>query len=379
MDVSKEQIRRFRLQTHHLDTWYSPAEALDIAGVIGLQNSPPGSWEKAMLNRISGISHEELKQMLEVDKSLLQAWSFRGAPVVFPARDSSVFLSALIPQGSEPWIYTHGIQLALDYLQMPFEKLLMTLKQLMPKLDEITIKSKTTLDQTLAEWMEPLLPKEKRDSWNSPSMYGNPDKQTVGGAVASFLLRPCSFMGLIVFGKREGTSPTFTSYQNWMGEPLKPEDCPEQKLVRKFIHCYGPTSSSEFAKWLGCSPEQAKRMWASIVEEIDEVSVSGKSRFILSSDRDALAAAPIPERKVHLLSGHDPYLGLQDRATILEDKDKQRVIWQTVSNPGAILYQGEIVGTWKSRKRGRNQDIEIDTWKTYPGLDQSIKELTLEK
>ena len=50
--------------------------------------------------------------------------------------------------------------------------------------------------------MLPVLPAEKRDLWNQPSMYGSPDKQTVGGAVVSFLLRPCAFMGLVVFGRR---------------------------------------------------------------------------------------------------------------------------------------------------------------------------------
>lgn len=245
----------------------------------------------------------------------------------------------------------------------------------MPGLDGEVIVSKTMLDQTLAEWMLPLLPKDKRDLWNSPSMYGNPEKQTVGGAVVSFLLRPCAFMGLVVFGKRESISPTFTSYKNWTGHPLEIEAVPEQKLVRKYLHCYGPGTKSGFAEWLGCSPAQAERIWQTVIDEIEPVSVSGKVRYIRSEDKYLLLSPPPAERTVHLLGGHDPYLGLQDREVILEDRARQKQIWQTVSNPGAVLWQGKIVGFWKTRKRGKGLEIEVTLWEAADRLKLDLQEL----
>lgn len=176
--------------------------------------------------------------------------------------------------------------------------------QVMSKLDSEVLKSKTVLDQTLAEWVLPLLPNDKRDLWNKPSMYGNPEKQTVGGAVVSFLLRPCSFMGLVVFGKREGISPTFTSYKNWTGHSLEIEGIPEQKLVRKYLHCYGPASVEGFRDWLGCSSAQAKRIWQTVIDEIEPVNLSGKELYVLSDDKEMLFSPPQPERKLHLLGGH---------------------------------------------------------------------------
>lgn len=209
--ITEEQIRLFRLRTHHLDRWYPLSDALRVAGACGFQNTPPGAWEIAFQNRIRDCTREDMVRMLEVEKTLLQAWSIRGVPLVFPTAESDTFLSALVARECEPWIYTQGIQLALDHLQMHLEELLPLLVQVMPQLDGQVIKSKTLLDQTLADWMLPVLPAEKRDPWNQPSMYGSPDKQTVGGAVVSFLLRPCAFMGLVVFGRREGISPAFTS------------------------------------------------------------------------------------------------------------------------------------------------------------------------
>ena len=58
-------------------------------------------------------------------------------------------------------------------------------------LDKETVQSKEALDRRLAGVIEPMLPPEVRPAWNAPSMYGQPDRQTVGGAAVSFLLRPC--------------------------------------------------------------------------------------------------------------------------------------------------------------------------------------------
>ncbi|WP_343249415.1 winged helix DNA-binding domain-containing protein [Diplocloster hominis] len=373
--VTKEQIRRFRLHTHHLDTWYPKKDIRNIAGACGFQNSPPGAWENALYNRMAECTLHDMNQMLEVEKTLLQAWSFRGAPVVFPALESDVFLSGLVPEENEPWIYTRGIQLALDFLEMSFGEVLALLEQVMPGMDAEVVKSKTALDQTLAEWVQPLLPRGKKELWNQPSPYGNPDKQTVGGAVVSFLLRPCAFKGLVVFGKREGISPTFTSYKRWTGHSVEGAGDPGHKLVRKYLHCFGPATQGGFADWLGCSPAQAARLWKTVKDETEPVSLSGKERFILSEDRALLLSPPEPDRKIHLLGGHDPYLGLQDREVILEDRTRQKQIWQTVSNPGAVLCQGKIAGMWKSRKKGKGLDIVITLWDQQDGHIKEIESL----
>jgi hypothetical protein len=83
--------------------------------------------------------------------------------LVFSTSESDAFLSALVSEPAEPWIYTQGIQLAIDFFQISFEELLSFLTQVMPKLDGEVLKSKTTLDQTLAGWVFPLLPDDKKD------------------------------------------------------------------------------------------------------------------------------------------------------------------------------------------------------------------------
>ena len=364
-----EQIRNFRLHSHHLDTFYRKENISGIAGACGMQNSPPGAWETALHSRVPGCSLAEMEHMLYRGKSLLQAWSLRGAPFVFPASESDVFLSALISGHEEPWIYTQGISAALEFLQMGFDELFERLKQVIPQLDQTVIVSKTSLDQTLAQWMTPLLPNGKRDLWNRPSMYGNPDIQTVGGAAVSFLLRPCAFCGLVVFGERSGVSPSFTSYKAWTGQPLTAREDAVRALVRKYLHCYGPATPDTFTGWLGCSAKQGRRMWGTTAEEMEPVTVLGKKAFILSEDRELLSGPFTAQRELLLLGGHDPFLDQRDRLILQPDKSLHRQIWRLVTNPGVIVLRGEAIGIWTAKKKSKGLEMKMTLWSQH-GLEK---------
>lgn len=363
---SVEQIRIFRLRSHHLDKDYQKQDILQIAGACGLQNTPPGAWETVLFNRVPDCGMADMRYLLYKEKSLLQAWSIRGIPVVFPAMESDVFLSALIPQNNEPWIYTQGITLALDFLGMAFDELLEIQRQVMPRLDDTVLVSKTALDQTIAQWMLPLLPAEKQALWNQPSMYGNPDVQTVGGAVVSFLLRPCALHGLVVFGNRDGSSPSFTSFKSWTGLSVDADDDASKKLVRKYLHCYGPATADAFIAWSGCSKKQGRRMWETISGETEPVLVSGKKAFILSEDKASLFSPACLERELLLLGGHDPFLDQRDRFILQPDQKLHKQIWRLVTNPGAILYRGKIIGIWTSIKKSKGLEIKMTLWENSP-------------
>lgn len=350
LNVAPEQLRFFRLAVHRLDRRRPLAELQQAAGVCGLQNSPPGAWETALFQRLEDCTLADLQKALYVDKSLLQAWSIRGVPLVFPTAESDVFLSPLTARpGEEPWIYTQGVGLALDYLGMPWEEALALVRQAVGYLEDHTVQSKEELDRVLAAQAAVLLPPEQRARWNAPTLYGRTDRQSVGGAVVSFALRPCSFSGLVVFGQRQGISPTFTSYRRWLGRDLAPRPDAEACLVRKFLHAYGPSTPARLADWLGSTPVQARRLWQTVEEELAPVTVEGKRGWMLAEDMDALTRAVPPEEPLRLLGAHDPYLDARDRALLLEDTALQRKVWKTAANPNVVLRQGRVAGIWQTK------------------------------
>ncbi len=357
--VTAEMARSHRLRAHHLAAPLPPGAYCEAAAACGLQNSPPGAFETALFARVQGASPAGIRRALYEEKSLLQAWSLRGAPAVFPTRDSDVFLCALQgTQAEQPWVYTQGIGLALAPLGM-------TVAQLWPAVRAATVQAlrggaivgKPALDAAIAAQAAPLLPKEKRAVWNSPSPYGRPGVQTLGGAVASFLARPCAFERLVVFGRREGALPTFTSPRAWLGAPLAaPRPDAAAALARRFLHCYGPATPAAFQSWLGACPAQAKRMWAAVQPELQPVQLEGRSAWMLAQDMPALLAAAPAQPQLLLLGPHDPYLdvhGPREKALLLPDAARHKAVWQTVSNPGVLLQAGAVAGVWRQSAQGK--------------------------
>jgi hypothetical protein len=377
MQLQPEQIRAHRLRAHHLDRKLPACDIIKAAEVCGLQNSPPGAWETSLFNRLETCTLTTLHNALYTEKTLLQAWSFRGAPFVFPTEQSDIFLTPLIAQeGEDPWIYTAGVKGALDHLQMPFEEVLARVKTAIAYLDEHAITSKEALDRTLANIVFQDLPAEKQALWQDPSIYGNPQKQTMGDAAVSFLLRPCSFYSLIVFGKREGTSPTFTSFRHWVGRNSTHIPNADKELVRKFVHCYGPATKNDLMSWLGCSRKQAQRLWGTVSNELVPIEVESKTGFMSASDLDNLPQEVCDQDQLLLLGAHDPYLDLRDRGMILRDKAQHKEVWKYVSNPGVILKGGRIIGTWRTASTAKTLAFSLITWeKLSKNEHQKLNEL----
>ena len=92
MELSARQIRAHRLRAHHLDQKYPFGELAAVAGTCGLQNSPPGAWETAAFCRLKNCTLPQLHQALYQKNELLQAWSIRGVPLIFPTADSGVVI-----------------------------------------------------------------------------------------------------------------------------------------------------------------------------------------------------------------------------------------------------------------------------------------------
>lgn len=354
--ISQTQIIAHRLRAHHLDAPLPNHKVLIAAGACGMQNSVSMCFEHALMQRIEGFTMKQLHYLLYEEKSLVQAWSMRGVPYVFPSEDIPVFLYSLIPLHHETWIYSHGVSQVIQAIKIPFEKLLSLVEESLSCLDETSIASKYVLDQTLAQAIDERLNKEESKRWRSPSSYGH--NQSQGEAAVSFMLRACSYLGEIVFAHREGITPSFTSFDHWFGVPSIPDPSRAGELVERFVHCYGPCTPKMFQSWLGGDELQARRLWSMRADEMEEVLTDKGSAWILQRDHDDYLDDTIKKRLL-FLSPHDPYLDLKDRDVILKDKEYQQLVWRPSNNPGAIILSGQIIGIWQKKTAGAFIDIRV--------------------
>ena len=106
---------------------------------------------------------------------------------------------------------------------------------------------------------------------------------------------------------------------------------------------------------------------------VQAVRVEGKTRYALPEDAEDLLLGAGEDDRLRLLGPHDPYLDLRDRAVILEESGRQRIVWRTVGNPGVILRGGRVAGVWTARARGERLDVLFAPFE--PGVRARFGEL----
>ncbi|QGN47200.1 DNA glycosylase AlkZ-like family protein [Micromonospora sp. WMMD558] len=53
-----------------------------------------------------------------------------------------------------------------------------------------------------------------------------------------------------------------------------------------------------------------------------------------------------------------PFLAVRDRGVLVPEKAHQAQVWRIIGNPGAVLVDGDVAGTWRARQAGR-KTLEI--------------------
>jgi hypothetical protein len=126
-----------------------------------------------------------------------------------------------------------------------------------------------------------------------------------------------------------------------------------RELTRRFLRRCGPTTVDALAAWLGFAPPAARRWWAALRDELVEVDVEGRRLWCHRDDLPGPADARSADG-VWLLPPFDPLVELADRPLLVPDPARRRKVWRATANPGVLLMDGELAGTWRQRRsRGR--------------------------
>lgn len=142
--------------------------------------------------------------------------------------------------------------------------------------------------------------------------------------------------------------------------PAEPPDAdPEEarlELARRFLRWFAPAAPERFAWWSGVDPADARATWTGLDPELREVDVAGEARVVLREDEEALAGAE-PVEGVRLIPHGDPYIKI-DGELVVRDPERRLEIFprpgvKTAFWPvaGAVLVDGEVVGSWARRQR----------------------------
>lgn len=137
-------------------------------------------------------------------------------------------------------------------------------------------------------------------------------------------------------------------------------------LARAVLRVLGPGTPAHVAGFAGTATRVLTAVWAEVVDAADlaEVRLDGAAAWLPRQDLDALADPPAPD-PVRLLPPFDPLLQVRDRELLVPDPDRRRELYRVLGNPGAVLADGEVVGTWRPRASGRRLALAVTEFEPW--------------
>ncbi|MEO3747687.1 winged helix DNA-binding domain-containing protein [Plantactinospora sp. B5E13] len=330
--VDRRQVSRFRVHAQQLDREHG---TLDDSAVLdlGVQDTGPDGARWALAVR--GV---EVSALAEPDVILL--WSVRGAPHLYRRGDLAEVATAVAPYSD-----ADAGRRIYDAAR---------------PLKAAGIGNLAALDEVAAHL---------RDIVTGPMAKGD-----VSGRLSSRLpepylrfCRPCDAthvyeMPLRLAAVRAGlelrldTSPPVLCPIAGFRPATAAGD--RFDLIRGCLRLLGPATPKQVAGYLDAPVREVKERWP---EDVVEVTVDGEPRWLLGHDRAALESAEV--RVTRLLGPYDLFLQARDRETLVTDPARAKELWPVLGRPGAVLVDGELVGSWRPRKSGRTFTVTVQPWR----------------
>ena len=307
LDVTRQQILAFRRHVGALDERLPPGRrSLQRAAWAGLQDSMPRAALLSIHARLAGTEPSTWE-----DPSLVQLWGPRFNAYVVAARDLAVFSLGRLPDDDRA----------------------------------------RRVAEDLAARLHALLGGAKMTDREAGRVLGEHNHNR---------LRYAAPTGRVLIRWEGARTPIV-----WTVPP--PEVDPREarlELARRYLHVFGPTTPEAFAEWAGIGPRDGVASFAALGRSLTPVRTPVGDAWILTRDEPILRAAPGPAAAARLLPSGDAYFLLHgvDRHLVVPDADRRRALWTLRVWPGALLVEGEIVGTW----RRAQETMAIQTWRRLP-------------
>jgi hypothetical protein len=133
------------------------------------------------------------------------------------------------------------------------------------------------------------------------------------------------------------------------------------ELARRYLHVLGPGTAGSFADWAGIKPRRARAAFEALGRSSTPVRSPIGDGWILAADEADFRTAAEPGMPTRLLPSGDTYFLLwgADREILVPDADRRPELWTPRVWPGALLVDGDVVGTW--RRAGGS--VTVQTWR----------------
>jgi hypothetical protein len=144
------------------------------------------------------------------------------------------------------------------------------------------------------------------------------------------------------------------------------------ELARRYLQVFGPATPEAFARWAGIGPRSGIHAFKTLGQLLTQVRTPIGEAWILSRDEPLFRAAPGPAAPARLLPSGDTWFLLQgaDRELLVPEESQRRALWTSRVWPGALLVEGETVGTW----RRAAHVLTIQSWRRLSPVQRNAVE-----
>ncbi len=322
------QVHAWRLSQHGLTPRLKREDFVKIVTHTGgIQAQVMSAAELALFTRVEGLSSQDVRAALWQDHTLIKTWAMRGTLHLLSANELPLYVAARDwNNDNRSWsnyFASYGLTPAqqesfLSAIPHILEQGPMTRQQL----------ANATAKQTGIAQLRDLIVSE---SWGSP-------------------LKPLAYRGDLCFGPSQGQNITFMNPRTLVSawHSIEPEQA-LKNIVRLYLGAYGPATPENFAHWWGGKITQARKLFNSMKDELEDVEVEGWLAFALRTTLDPLQNIEASET-IHFLPLFDVYtLGLgRGLEPLLSQAYKNLVFRPQGWISAVILLNGSIQGVWQS-------------------------------
>jgi hypothetical protein len=335
VSVSRSQVLAFRVRAQQLNR---AAGTLDDTTVldVGVQDTGPDGAPWALA--IRGVEVAALP-----DDAFTLVWTIRGAPHVYRRADLPAVAAAVEPfsdadagkrifDASKP-LKAAGISnvAALDAVAAAMRSIVTAP---MAK-GEVSTALTAVMDPPYLRWCR---------ACQATHLYEQPFR--LAALRAGLELEP-------------GTSPpVLRPAPGFTPAATTPE---RYDVVRAYLRLLGPATPKHVADYLDAPVKDVRQRWP---DDAVEVSVGGETRWVLDADEPRLLDGMVDV--VRLLGPFDLFLQARDRPLLVDDPVRAKELWPVLGRPGAVLVDGELVGTWRPRKAGKRLTVLVHPWVRLP-------------
>jgi hypothetical protein len=337
--LSWAQVCAGRLERHRLavpSPDARPADAVRAMGGAAHAQVMPAA-ELSIGLRTTGVTRADVRHALWAERSLIKTFGPRGTVHLLPTHDLPTWVGALSAAPPPARTFPEQVRLSPDQTEAVVAAVASALEDAELTVDELT----EAVVEHAGPWAGDLVMPAFQRMWPRWRQA----------------LHLAGMRGVLCFGPTRGRKVTYTSPRRWL-PGFRPAEGSTSlaRVVRGYLHAYGPATPQQFAHWLDAPRPWAAALFDSLAGELEQVEVDGTRARVAAGDT---TAPPTPPRGVRLLPYFDAYayvVGNQPRELLYPGRAAERAL----GNFQVLLIDGVVAGVWHQRRSGRKLDITVE-------------------